>query len=190
MPCVRWPPWARSSPEHRVARLEHGQVDGHVGLRAGMRLHVGELGTEQLLGPIAGQVFDHVDVLATAVVPAARIAFGILVGQDAAQPPASPRGWCNSRWRSFPARPADARLRLNRGPDFGITLRNGCHQKTFFTQQKTGNAAGSLLNHLYTIGFGGLQARRLRLCLSMLKTVNFRSPLPFAWRPCFDRRPV
>ena len=46
-------------PQHRVARLEHGQVDRHVGLGTGMGLHVGELGAKQLLGPLAGQVLDH-----------------------------------------------------------------------------------------------------------------------------------
>ena len=30
-----------------VARLEHGQVDGHVGLRAGVRLHVGMVAAEE-----------------------------------------------------------------------------------------------------------------------------------------------
>ena len=39
---------------------------------------------KSLLGPIAGQVFDHVDVLAAAVVAPAGIAFGILVGEHAA----------------------------------------------------------------------------------------------------------
>ena len=36
--------------EHRVARLEQRQVDGHVGLRARVRLHVDVLGAEQRLG--------------------------------------------------------------------------------------------------------------------------------------------
>ena len=37
-------------PEDRIARLEQREVDGHVGLRAGMRLHVHVLGAEQLRG--------------------------------------------------------------------------------------------------------------------------------------------
>ena len=35
--------------EHRVARLDSGEVDRHVGLRARVRLHVGVVGAEQLL---------------------------------------------------------------------------------------------------------------------------------------------
>ena len=35
-------------PEHRVARLQQREVDRHVRLRAGVRLHVGVLGAEQL----------------------------------------------------------------------------------------------------------------------------------------------
>ena len=59
-------------------------IDRLVGLRAAVRLDVGVLGAEQLLGPVAGQVLDHIDVLAAAVVPPAGIALGILVGQHAA----------------------------------------------------------------------------------------------------------
>ena len=48
-------------PQHRVARLERREIDRHVGLRAAVRLHVGVLGAEQLLRPVAGQVLDDVD---------------------------------------------------------------------------------------------------------------------------------
>ncbi|MCY1452899.1 hypothetical protein D9M71_698580 [compost metagenome] len=49
-----------------------------------MRLDVGVIGAEQLFGAVDGQLLDHVDMLATAVVTLARITFGILVGQAAA----------------------------------------------------------------------------------------------------------
>ena len=65
--------------EHRVARLEHGDVDGHVGLRAGVRLDVDVLGAEQLLRAIDRERLGDVDELAAAVVALARIAFGVLV---------------------------------------------------------------------------------------------------------------
>ena len=71
-------------PEHRVARLERGEIDRRVGLRAGVRLHVGVLGAEELLGPIDGQLLDDVDELAAAVVALAGIALGILVREHAA----------------------------------------------------------------------------------------------------------
>ena len=62
----------------------HGGVGGLIGLRAGVRLHVDVLGAEELLGALAGQVLDDVGELAAAVVALAGIAFGVLVGEDAA----------------------------------------------------------------------------------------------------------
>ena len=59
--------------EHHVARLERREVDGRVGLGAGVRLHVDVLGVEQLLGAIAGEFLDLIDELAAAVIPLARI---------------------------------------------------------------------------------------------------------------------
>ena len=70
--------------QHRVARLERGEIDRRVRLRAAVRLHVGELGAEQLLRPVDGQLLDDVDELAAAVVALARIAFGVLVREHAA----------------------------------------------------------------------------------------------------------
>ena len=61
-------------------RIEHALVR----LRARVRLHVGEAAAEQLLGAVDGELLDDVDVLAAAVVAAAGIAFGVLVGQHAA----------------------------------------------------------------------------------------------------------
>src|SRR3954462_13783220 len=49
-----------------------------------MRLDIDMLGPEELLGPVASQVLHDVHVLATSVVAAAGITFGILVGQHAA----------------------------------------------------------------------------------------------------------
>ncbi|MDT4775841.1 hypothetical protein FQZ97_79810 [compost metagenome] len=70
--------------EDGVAGVQQGQVDGAVGLGAGVRLDVGVVGAEQLLGAVDGQLLDLVDELATTVVALARIAFGVLVGQAAA----------------------------------------------------------------------------------------------------------
>ena len=70
--------------ENRVAGLQHGRVRRRVGLRAGVRLHVGVLGAKDLLGAVAGQVLHHVGVLAAAVVAAPRVALGIFIGEDRA----------------------------------------------------------------------------------------------------------
>ncbi|MNW00662.1 hypothetical protein D3C71_1961870 [compost metagenome] len=64
--------------------MQQGQINRRVGLAAGVRLDVGIVGAEQLLGALDGQGFDLVDVLATAVVTLARITFGVFVGQAAA----------------------------------------------------------------------------------------------------------
>ena len=70
--------------EDGVARLGERVEHALVGLRARVRLHVGEAAAEQLLGAIDGEFFGDVDVLAAAVVALARIAFGVLVGEHAA----------------------------------------------------------------------------------------------------------
>ena len=54
----------------RVARLHHGGVDGHVRLRARVRLDVRVLGAEQLLRAVDRELLDLVDDLAAAVVAA------------------------------------------------------------------------------------------------------------------------
>ena len=67
-----------------VARGDHGGERGGVGLRAGVRLDVGVLGAEQGLDAVDGELLGDVDVFAAAVVAAARVALGVLVGQDRA----------------------------------------------------------------------------------------------------------
>ena len=49
-----------------------------------MRLDVGEIGAEQRLRPLDRQTFRDVDELATPVIAAPRVAFGVLVGQHRA----------------------------------------------------------------------------------------------------------
>ncbi len=67
-----------------VAGLQHRHVGGGVGLRAGVRLHVGVLGPEKALGAVAGEVLDHIGELAATVVALARVALGVLVGEHGA----------------------------------------------------------------------------------------------------------
>ncbi len=69
--------------EHGVARLDRRHEHGHVGLRARVRLDVGVVGAEELLGAVDRELLGEIDVFAAAVVATARIAFGVLVGQDA-----------------------------------------------------------------------------------------------------------
>ncbi len=71
-------------PHDRVARRQQRVVDGRVGLRAGVRLHVGVLGAEQRLGAVDRELLGDVDPLAAAVVAPAGVALGVLVRQHRA----------------------------------------------------------------------------------------------------------
>src|SRR3954451_23569098 len=71
-------------PHDRVAGLEDGEVNRHVCLRAGVRLHVGVLGAEEFLGAIDGDVLDDVRRPASSVIPLPRISLGIFVREDGA----------------------------------------------------------------------------------------------------------
>src|SRR5262249_56793370 len=66
----------------RVARRERRQVDGHVRLRARVRLDVGVLRGEERLRPVDRELLDLVDELTAAVIALPGIALGVLVGQD------------------------------------------------------------------------------------------------------------
>ncbi len=66
-------------PEHPVARIEDGEVDRHVRLRARVSLDVRVLGAEERLRAVACDLLDLVDDLAAAVVALARQALGVLV---------------------------------------------------------------------------------------------------------------
>ncbi len=62
-----------AQPEHGVTGLQQCLVDAHVGVRTGVRLHVGMVRAEQLLGAIDGELFDRVDHRIAAVVPLSRV---------------------------------------------------------------------------------------------------------------------
>ena len=68
--------------QDRIARFQTGEVNGHVGLGAGMRLDVGVFGAEELAGAVDGQPLHNVHVLAAAVIALSRIAFGVFIGED------------------------------------------------------------------------------------------------------------
>jgi hypothetical protein len=70
--------------QHRVAGLEQREVDGHVRLRARVRLDIDVLGAEQLAGARDRELLGPVDDLAAAVIAPARIALRVLVGEHRA----------------------------------------------------------------------------------------------------------
>ena len=71
----------KTHAEDRVAGLERREEHGLIGLGAGVRLHVGRIGVEQLLHPFQRKLLGDVDEFAAAVVALARIALGVLVGE-------------------------------------------------------------------------------------------------------------
>src|SRR5208282_92543 len=70
--------------QHLVAGLENGEIDGHVGLAAGVGLDIGVLGAEDALGAFNGQPLHDVHVFAAAVPAFAGVALGVFIGQDRA----------------------------------------------------------------------------------------------------------
>ena len=119
--------------KHRVPRLEKRCVRSHVGIGAAMGLHVGKTAAEQGARTLAREVLDHVDFLASAVVPAPRIALGILIGEDAAHSLHNCRRYevlgCNKLDRRALAR----KLSANCCRDLWITLRQYRHSASHRT---------------------------------------------------------
>ncbi len=70
--------------EDGIAGLGEGEIGGHVRLAAGVGLHVGVGAAEKLLRALDGEVFRDVDEFAASVVTLARVAFRVLVREDAA----------------------------------------------------------------------------------------------------------
>src|SRR5450759_1760413 len=68
--------------KYTIARAEERGVRRHVGHGAGVRLHVGVLGSEQQLHPVDGQLFSLIYIFAAAVVPLVRIPFRVLIRED------------------------------------------------------------------------------------------------------------
>ena len=67
--------------QNGVAGLGERQHHGAIGLRAGMRLHVGVGSAEKLLGAVDGQLFHDIRGMAALIVTLAGITFGIFVGE-------------------------------------------------------------------------------------------------------------
>ncbi len=70
--------------ENFITRFEYGEIDGGVGLRAGVWLDVGVVGAEKLFGALDGEGFDDIYVFASAIPTFARVALGVFVGEQRA----------------------------------------------------------------------------------------------------------
>ena len=108
--------------ENGIAGLQDRQIDGHVRLAAGMRLNVDVLGAEKFFGALDREVLDHVDEFATAVISAARVAFGVFVREDGTR--RFENGLVREVLRCDQFKPVGLppRLVLNSGVDFRIEV--------------------------------------------------------------------
>ena len=68
--------------QNGITGLEEGKGDGHIGLGAGMGLHIGVGRPEELLDPVQGQVFGGIHIFAAAVKAAAWISLSVFMGQN------------------------------------------------------------------------------------------------------------
>jgi len=64
---------------YRVARIRQCQANSRIGLGARMRLDIGVVTVEQVLGSLDGQALGHDHIFATAVVALPRISFCIAI---------------------------------------------------------------------------------------------------------------
>ena len=105
-----------------VAGLQQRQKHRLVHLAAGVRLDVGELRAEQLLGALDRQRLGDVDPFAAAVIAIARIAFRVLVGHDRAL--CFQHGAADDVFRrdQLDLVALAAEFALDRGGDFGVGL--------------------------------------------------------------------
>ena len=117
--------FGKTHAHDRVAGLGKGHQYRLVGLRTGVRLHVGGFGTENLLDPCDCQRFGNIHVFAATVIALAGVAFSVLVCQLGALG--------LHHWRAHVVLGSDqfdviflaAVLGLNGSPEFRIGLGNG-----------------------------------------------------------------
>ena len=67
-----------------IARFQQSQIHRHIGLGTGVRLDVGMLGSEELFGPLDGEILHLVHILAAAIVARTGKPFGVFVCEMAA----------------------------------------------------------------------------------------------------------
>jgi hypothetical protein len=72
-------------PQDGVSGIDHRHVSRRIGLGAGVRLHIGVIGAEELPGAVTGKVLNHVGVFTATVIALAWVALGVLIGKDGAR---------------------------------------------------------------------------------------------------------
>ena len=68
--------------EHFIAGFEHGEINGHVRLTAGMRLDVDVFRAEQFFRAVNRELLDHVHIFAAAIPAFFWISFSVFVREN------------------------------------------------------------------------------------------------------------
>ena len=110
-----------------------------------MRLNVGSFRPEQLLGPLDGNAFDHIHMLAATVISPPRISFGVLVGQHAAHGLHDRRRGVILTGDQFQSILLAPILGFHRGPHIGILRSDNVHEFSYFNLKIVNLAANNIL---------------------------------------------
>ena len=122
------PALVQAHTQNGIARLHQRGVGCQVGVGAAMGLDVGELAVKQLAGALAGQVLDHIHLLATAVVAARGIALGIFVGKHRAHRLEHGGASKVLRCDQLDGLALARKLVIDRGGDLGVGVGKGFHE--------------------------------------------------------------
>ena len=115
-----------------VTRIQHRQVNRHIGLRAGVWLNVGVVSSEEFAGTVSSNGFDDIDILAAAVISFFRVAFCIFVGQARTGCFHDCGAGVIFRRNQLEALFLTNFFGLNGGPDIGVSLLKIAHDFTVF----------------------------------------------------------
>ena len=76
------PAGIKRQSHNQVIGLQQSHINRGIGLRTGVRLHVGKCRIKQLFGTLNRQIFHHIDKLAAAIIASMRITFRIFIGHN------------------------------------------------------------------------------------------------------------
>ena len=144
--------------EDGVARIDQREVGRGIGLAAGVRLDVGVVGAEELLGALDGELLGDVDELATAVVALARITFGVLVREHRALGFEHARAGVVLRGDQLDVIFLALAFVLEGGIEFGVKTTDG-HRGTEHGKGLAGSTSGGRELYWMYAGFRGKTGR-------------------------------
>ncbi len=146
-----------AEPHEGIAGAHQRHERRLVGGAARVRLHVGELAAEQLLGALDGQILGLVDILTATVIAGAGIALGVLVGEHAARGLEHGAGHDVLRGDQLDLVLLAAELALHATEQLGIALGQASREQVGLWR---GGAPGGSGRHGKPVWFGRAQVAR------------------------------